>query len=140
MSFDLVRYDLAPAGYTPGTDPDIDSYSTFADNNRVKKTELDKKLRERNAPHIFVAGLATDYCVEGTVLDAFDLNYTTYFIEDAGGVIDFNVAKAQLDYLKQRNIVVIQANQVKALISSGSDKSFSSILLVSINLFILLLL
>ncbi|CAF3743491.1 unnamed protein product [Rotaria sp. Silwood1] len=98
-----------------GTDPDIDSYSAFSDNNRIKKTELDRKLRERNVTHVFIAGLATDYCVGGTALDAFDLNYTTYLIEDASGVIAFDVAKAKLDHLKQQGIEIIQANQVKAL-------------------------
>ncbi|CAF2712154.1 unnamed protein product [Rotaria sp. Silwood2] len=66
-----------------GIDPDIDSYSAFADNNQAQKTELDKKLRERNVTRVFVAGLATDYCVSATALDAFNLNYTTYLIEDA---------------------------------------------------------
>ncbi|CAF1117762.1 unnamed protein product, partial [Rotaria sordida] len=123
-----------------GIDPDIDSYSAFTDNNRVQKTDLDKKLQERNVTHVFVAGLAVDYCVGGTALDALNLNYTTYLIEDASGIIDFNVAKPQLDYLKQQGVKVIQANEVKALISSGSNKCFSSILVVSISLFILLLL
>ena len=43
-----------------GTDPDIDSYSAFWDSNRVRKTELDRKLRQRNVTHVFVAGLAMD--------------------------------------------------------------------------------
>ncbi|CAF3800721.1 unnamed protein product [Rotaria sp. Silwood1] len=122
-----------------GTDPDIDSYSAFTDNNRVQKTDLDKKLRERNVTHVFVAGLAVDYCVGGTALDALNLNYTTYLIEDASGVIDYNVAIPQLNSLKQQGVEVIQANQVKALIYSGSNKSLSSLLIISINLFILLL-
>ncbi|CAF3299575.1 unnamed protein product [Rotaria socialis] len=122
-----------------GTDPDIDSYSAFADNNRVKKTDLDKKLRDRNVTHVFVAGLAIDYCVGGTALDAFELNYTTYLIEDASGSIAFNSAKRKIEYLKQRGIGIIQANDVKTLISSACDKSFSTLLIASINLFILLL-
>jgi exosome complex component RRP4 len=118
-----------------GTDPDIDSYSAFWDNNRVHKTELDKKLRERNVTHVFVAGLAMDYCVGGTALDASDLNYTVYVIEDATGIIAFNTAQRQRDNLKQRNIGIIQANEVKTLVSSASRIYWSVILIVFINLF-----
>jgi len=99
-----------------GTDPDIDSYSAFADNNRFKKTELDGKLRERNVTHVFVAGLATDYCVAATALDAFNLNYTTYLIEDASRGVALETIKSKLKYLKQHGIGIIQAHQVKALI------------------------
>ena len=121
-----------------GTDPDIDSYSAFWDNNRVHKTELDKKLQERHVTHVFVAGLAMDYCVGGTALNALDLNSTTYVIEDATGIIAFDRAKTQRDYLKQRGVEIIQATQVKTLVSSASHTYWSIILIFPINLFILL--
>lgn len=58
-----------------GTEPHIDSYSGFFDNARRKKTELDAVLRARGVTSLDVVGLATDYCVKATVLDALELGY-----------------------------------------------------------------
>jgi nicotinamidase/pyrazinamidase len=60
-----------------GTDRTIDSYSGFFDNGRRKATELDKYLRARGVDEIHVMGLATDYCVKFTALDAVELGYRT---------------------------------------------------------------
>lgn len=65
-----------------GTDPAIDSYSGFFDNGHRKATGLHDFLRQRQAGELFVMGLATDYCVKFTVLDALDLGYRVTLIED----------------------------------------------------------
>ena len=117
-----------------GIDPDIDSYSAFADNNQGQKTELDDKLRERHVTHVFVAGLATDYCVAATALDAFNLNYTTYLIEDASRGVALETIKSKLADLKRRGVVIIQTNQVKALTNSASETFLNPLLLVSVYL------
>jgi len=103
-----------------GIDPDIDSYSAFWDNEKHQKTELDAMLNEWRVTRVFVAGLATDYCVGETAVDAKDLNYTTYLVEDAcRGVANVTIAAKKED-MKNRGIVFIQSNQVKALIDSAS--------------------
>lgn len=66
-----------------GTDPGIDSYSAFFDNGRLKKTELDSYLKRNKITSIYVAGLATDYCVYFTIKDGLSLGYDTYLITDA---------------------------------------------------------
>jgi len=58
-----------------GTDPTIDSYSGFFDNARRKATGLESLLREAGITHLDVVGLATDYCVKATVLDALELGF-----------------------------------------------------------------
>lgn len=63
-----------------GTDPRIDSYSGFFDNARRKATELEAVLREAGIEAVHVLGLATDYCVKFTVLDALDLGFATTVI------------------------------------------------------------
>ncbi|CAF2933936.1 unnamed protein product [Rotaria sp. Silwood2] len=103
-----------------GTNPDIDSYSAFMDNERAKKTKLDDKLRERNVTHVFIAGLATDYCVATSALDAFNLKYETSIIEDACRGVDMKTIKSKLDHLKKLGVKVIQANQVKGIIASAN--------------------
>jgi nicotinamidase/pyrazinamidase len=58
-----------------GTDRAIDSYSGFFDNARRKKTPLEDTLRDLGVSSLDVVGLATDYCVKATVLDALELGF-----------------------------------------------------------------
>ncbi|RMG11422.1 MAG: bifunctional nicotinamidase/pyrazinamidase [Deltaproteobacteria bacterium] len=53
-----------------GTDPAIDSYSGFYDNGHRKATGLGPYLKGRGVDRVYVAGIATDYCVKWTALDA----------------------------------------------------------------------
>jgi nicotinamidase/pyrazinamidase len=53
-----------------GTDLTVDSYSAFYDNERKHKTELTDFLKAKDAKGIIICGLATDYCVKFTVMDA----------------------------------------------------------------------
>ncbi|UJR18469.1 hypothetical protein I4U23_005375 [Adineta vaga] len=101
-----------------GVDADIDSYSAFMDNNGAKKTDLHDKLKERNVTHVFITGLATDYCVAATALDAFNLNYKTFIVEDATRGVALDTIKSKLDGLKQLGVQIIQADQVKTLINT----------------------
>lgn len=65
-----------------GTDRDIDSYSGFFDNGKRKATGLGDALKEAGVTHVFVLGLATDYCVKFTALDAKSLGFDVTLIED----------------------------------------------------------
>jgi nicotinamidase/pyrazinamidase len=58
-----------------GTHPLVDSYSGFFDNGHRSQTELDSILKQNGVKHLTIAGLATDYCVKFTVLDALRLGY-----------------------------------------------------------------
>lgn len=69
--------------FRKGTDPEIDSYSGFFDNGRKKQTGLDDYLRKLDGVSLWVCGLATDYCVKFTALDAAELGYETHVITDA---------------------------------------------------------
>ncbi|WP_210490832.1 nicotinamidase [Microvirga antarctica] len=73
-------------GYEPG----IDSYSAFIEADRSTKTGLTGYLRERGFRRIFVAGLATDFCVGWTALDAQAAGFETLLIADASRAIDTN--------------------------------------------------
>lgn len=65
-----------------GESINIDSYSAFFDNGHRQKTGLDAWLREHEINELIVLGLATDYCVKFTVLDALALGYTVNVITD----------------------------------------------------------
>jgi len=69
--------------FQKGTDPAIDSYSGFFDNGHRKSTGLDAFLKNKSVTDVFVAGLATDYCVKFTALDARSLGYNVHLVVDA---------------------------------------------------------
>ena len=75
---------------------DVDSYSAFEEADRKTPTGLAGYLRERGIRRLFLTGLATDFCVEWTALDARRAGFETYVIEDAcrGIDIDGSVAAA----------------------------------------------
>ena len=74
--------------FQKGTDPAIDSYSGFFDNGHRKSTGLDAFLKNKSVTDIFVAGLATDYCVKFTALDARSLGYNVHLVVDACRGVD----------------------------------------------------
>ncbi|CAN5815369.1 bifunctional nicotinamidase/pyrazinamidase [soil metagenome] len=65
-----------------GTDAAFDSYSGFFDNGHTNQTQLHQWLADRWVKQVYVMGLATDYCVKFTVLDALKLGYDVKLIED----------------------------------------------------------
>ncbi|MEM6396318.1 MAG: bifunctional nicotinamidase/pyrazinamidase [Bacteroidota bacterium] len=69
--------------FQKGTDPGIDSYSGFYDNGHRKSTGLAEWLREQGVETVYVMGLAADYCVKFTALDALKEGFETYLITDA---------------------------------------------------------
>lgn len=70
-----------PCVFCKGEDPEVDSYSGFFDNGKRNKTQLDAFLKENGVDELDVMGLATDYCVKFTVLDALELGYKVNVIK-----------------------------------------------------------
>ena len=68
----------------------VDSYSAFREADRTTRTGLEGYLRERGIRRLFIAGLATDFCVNWTAVDARAAGFETYVIEDACRAIDTN--------------------------------------------------
>ena len=77
----------------------VDSYSGFQEADRTTRTGLAGYLRERGITRLFVCGLATDFCVAWTALDASAARFETLVIEDASRAIDSqgSLAKAWAD-------------------------------------------
>ena len=69
--------------FRKGTDRMIDSYSGFFDNSHYKSTGLGEFLKERGIRSVVVCGLATDYCVKFTALDAVALGFETELVIEA---------------------------------------------------------
>jgi nicotinamidase/pyrazinamidase len=71
-----------------GFRPEIDSYSAFQENDRVTRTGLAGYLRERGIERVFLAGLAYDYCVRYSAVDARAAGFHAVVIKDACRAID----------------------------------------------------
>jgi nicotinamidase/pyrazinamidase len=108
--FDTLRIRQV---FRKGTDPGIDSYSGFFDNGHRKATGLGDYLKARKVEEVFIAGLAADYCVKFTALDAIGLGFKTHLIEDACRGVNLqpdDVAKA-ISELEHAGVVVVQSEQ-----------------------------
>ena len=94
--------DLRPveAIFRKGTDPGIDSYSGFFDNEHRRKTGLAEWLRAKEVDEVHIAGLAAEVCVAYTAQDAADLGFRTTVVEDATRALssgDFEKARKELE-------------------------------------------
>jgi nicotinamidase/pyrazinamidase len=98
-SLDLPQAELI---LRKGFRREIDSYSAFFENDRTSATGLAGYLRERGLTRIFFAGLAYDYCVGYSALDARRLGFPAFVIRDACRAIDLNgsVAKIEVEFAR----------------------------------------
>jgi nicotinamidase/pyrazinamidase len=80
-----------------GFDPEIDSYSAFFENDRRTATGLCGYLRERGITRVFHVGLAYDYCVGYSALDARGHGFEAIVIQDACRAIDLNGSVGRME-------------------------------------------
>ena len=100
--------------FQKGTDSGIDSYSGFFDNGHRKSTGLGEWLKEQNVSEVFVCGLATDYCVKFTALDARKLGLDVTLIEDGCRGVELkagDVARA-VDEMRGAGVQVVQSAEI----------------------------
>ena len=84
------RHDEADLILRKGRELNIDSYSAFCAADNETKTGLAGCLRERGITDVWVCGLALDYCVSFTAIDAAREGFDTHVITDASAAIDAN--------------------------------------------------
>ena len=98
-----------------GSNPAVDSYSAFLENDRTTSTGLAGWLRDRGSRRIFFCGLATDFCVAWSAHHAIDHGFEAFVIEDASrgiGIIDLD-GRSSLDLARQnmaRNGITLLAS------------------------------
>lgn len=85
---DTLHQQRIEAIFRKGIDPNIDSYSGFYDNGRRKKTGLHGYLQDRCITEVHICGLAADFCVYFTAMDALSLGYRTAILSKATKAID----------------------------------------------------
>ncbi len=87
---ETLNQDKITRVFQKGTEKDVDSYSGFFDNGRRKATGLGDYLKDKGVTDVYVVGLATDYCVKFTALDAAGLGFTTHLIVEGCRGVDLN--------------------------------------------------
>jgi nicotinamidase/pyrazinamidase len=90
-----LKADKAQLVVRKGHHRDIDSYSAFLEADRKTSTGLAGYLRERNFEKLFICGVATDFCVAWTALDACAAEFDAAVIEDACRAIDLEGSLAR---------------------------------------------
>ncbi|MGN6552945.1 MAG: bifunctional nicotinamidase/pyrazinamidase [Verrucomicrobiota bacterium] len=97
--------------FPKGTDRGIDSYSGFFDNGHRKSTGLGEWLKTKGVTDVFVCGLATDYCVKFTALDAARMGFKTHFIEDASRGVNLqpNDVDNAVEEMKLAGVAVVKS-------------------------------
>ena len=98
-----------------GTDPGIDSYSAFFDNAHRRSTGLNEYLKQNGVTAVYIMGLATDYCVKFSALDAVRLGIETYVVTDGCRGIDLNpgdIDKAW-DEMRQAGVKLVEAGALE---------------------------
>jgi nicotinamidase/pyrazinamidase len=92
--------------FRKGTDNAIDSYSGFFDNGKKKSTGLGDYLKGKGIENVYLAGLAADFCVGYTALDALELGFKVFLLEDATRAID------QEGWLKMKNQIINNGGKI----------------------------
>lgn len=98
-----------------GFRPQIDSYSAFFENDRVTPTGLAGYLRERGLKRVFLAGLAYDYCVAYSALDARKQGVPAVVVRDACRAIDLDGSVARMEaQFENAGVQVIESAELSA--------------------------
>jgi nicotinamidase/pyrazinamidase len=105
------RFDLV---VRKGSHPAVDSYSAFLENDKIIKTGLDGYLKSVAAERVFLAGLATDYCVFYSAMDAVSFGFDTAVVIDACRGIDIpeNNIDISIQTMKKKGITIITSEKL----------------------------
>lgn len=104
-----------------GVDPKVDSYSAFFDNAHLRATGLGDYLRETGVSEVYVLGLATDYCVKFTALDALHLGFRVHVVADGCRAVNLCAGDGgrALEEMRQAGAQVITSAEVGLRAAGG---------------------
>jgi nicotinamidase/pyrazinamidase len=101
--------------FQKGTDAGIDSYSGFFDNGHRRATGMTEWLNGRGVTEVHICGLATDYCVKFTALDAVSSGFKTWLIEDASRGVNLQMNDVNNAIAEMKKAGVLIENSAKML-------------------------
>ncbi len=89
------------------TEPNKEAYSGF------EGTNLENDLRNRRIRRVFIGGLATDYCVKETVMDALKIGFETIFLEDASRGVNIDSSERAVAEMILNGAIAIKLEDIK---------------------------
>ncbi|MHB0954681.1 MAG: bifunctional nicotinamidase/pyrazinamidase [Allorhizobium sp.] len=97
-----------------GQNVNVDSYSAFRDNDRAALTGLANYLKKKGVTELDLCGLATDYCVKFSALDAVEMlpGVKVRFIEDASRGIDPDGVTAAIAEMKAKGVAIVRSADI----------------------------
>jgi nicotinamidase/pyrazinamidase len=119
--------------FLKGTDAAVDSYSGFFDNEHKLSTGLGDYLRAQGATDVFICGLATDYCVKFTALDALRLGFDTTVVIDACRGVEVNAGDTAraVEEMRAAGAHIVESRDVFASRPVASERANASLGFVS---------
>lgn len=110
---DLNWHDIR-AIFRKGQHRAVDSYSGFFDNDHATATGLSDYLEEKGATSVYLCGLATDYCVKFSALDAANLGFETFLIEDASRGVNLQPGdvEAAIEEMRNASVTIISSGEL----------------------------
>jgi len=109
-----------------GTNCDIDSYSVFFDNGGLNSTGLEKTLKAAGIDTVFVTGLALDYCVNYTSVDAVNLGFETHTVLDATRGVAPDTSEAAKRTMMSRGVHLIESEDIADILEAQQVLSAAS--------------
>ena len=100
--------------FRKGTDREIDSYSSFFDNGHRKSTGLGEWLQQEGVTDVYLCGLALDYCVKYSALDAVEMGFTTWLIPEACRGIERQEGdiRSAIEQMRLEGVRIIHAKEL----------------------------
>ncbi len=97
-----------------GEDKEVDSYSAFFDQQGRQATSIDAYLKKNEVQDVYIVGLATDYCVKYTVLDALKLGYRVYVIVNGCRAVNLKEGDEEkaLSEMRRQGAFLIQSTDL----------------------------
>ncbi len=97
-----------------GVDTRVDSYSAFFDNAARRSTGLGEYLRRTGVGEVFLLGLATDYCVQFSALDAVKLGFVTHVVEDGCRGVELTVGDSDraFETMQRAGVEIVHSGEI----------------------------
>ncbi|HDS08381.1 MAG TPA: bifunctional nicotinamidase/pyrazinamidase [Bacteroides sp.] len=117
---DDLKMDRVEKIIRKGTDPLVDSYSGFYDNQHKRATGLHEYLREKEVDTVTIVGLAADVCVRYTALDALELGYKVFLVRNATRAVGGGeVLEDTLRELREKGVGMVESSGIKDMFNGS---------------------
>ncbi len=111
---DGLKTDQIEKLFDKGSDPKVDSYSAFFDSERHRSTGLADYLKKHKLKDLYFVGVATDYCIHYSVLDALELGFKVTVIIDACRAINRKLGDEPkaIEEMKEKGAKIIDSQKI----------------------------